>query len=34
MLKVPINASMLNAKNLPVYSQLFTGIIGGKEGGI
>ncbi len=34
MLKVRFNASMLNAKNLPVNSQLFTGIIGGKEGGI
>ncbi len=34
MLKVPLNASILNAKNLPVNSQLFTGIIEGKEGGI
>ncbi len=34
MLKVRFNASILNAKNLPVNSQLFTGISGGKEGGI
>jgi hypothetical protein len=34
MLKVLLNASMLNAKNIPVNSQLFTGIIVGKEGGI
>ncbi len=34
MLKVLFNASMLNAKKLPVNSQLFTGIIGGKEGGV
>ncbi len=34
MLKVLFNASMLNAKNLPVNYQLFSGIIGGKEGGI
>ncbi len=34
MLKVLFNASMLNAKNLPVNHQLITGIVGGKEGGI
>ncbi len=34
MLKVLFNASMLNTKKLPVNSQLFTGIIEGKEGGI
>ncbi len=33
MLKVLFNASMLNAKKLPVNSQLFTGIVEGKEGG-
>ena len=34
MLKVLFNASMLDANNQPVNSQLFAGIIGGKEGGI
>ncbi len=34
MLKVLFNASMLNAKNIPANPQLFTGIIGGKDGGI
>ena len=34
MLKVLFNASILNAKNLPANTQLFTGIIEGKVGGI
>jgi hypothetical protein len=34
MLKDLFNASILNAKNIPVNYQLFAGIIGGRKGGI